>query len=288
MEGCAIRLKESMENLTEAQSRVASFILAGLSRAVSLTVEQIAKECSTSKTTVIRLCKLMGFEGYKQFTKSLLLDIAGDGGVNVNYMDISQTDDLCKIINNVSTNNMQSIENTLKILDYDELNKAVEAIIKARRIHFYGVGGSGIVAQDAQCKFLRISKDCHAYTDPHQQIFAAAGLNEEDVAFFISYSGETKDIIETLDLVNRIGATTIGLTRYGKNPVSSRAKIKLSVTSSETMLRSSATSSRIAQLNIIDIIYTAVAGKTYGQIKKYLDLTRIAINEKKSNDIIQI
>ncbi|MFA6505531.1 MAG: MurR/RpiR family transcriptional regulator [Treponemataceae bacterium] len=281
MAGCYAILKESMESLPQAEQRVALFILSNPEKVMNQSIGELAARCSTSKTTIMRLCQGLGFNGFKDFVKSLVADIALGQTENVGYTDLHPLDDIQTTIQSVSSNNILSIENTLKVLDPKEVERAVEAIINAKRIDFYGVGSSGIIALDAQSKFLRISKNCHAFTDAHQQLFSAASLQPNDVAVLISYSGETIDILDTLSTVKAAGATTIGITRYAKNSLSSRVDIKLFTTSTETSFRSGAMASRIVQLNVIDIIFSAVAGRTYDDIKKYLDSTRIAMDKKK-------
>jgi Transcriptional regulators len=281
MESCYALLRESLDHLAVAERRVARFVLDNPQKVMNESIGELAAECSTSKTTIMRLCKGLGFSGYKDFVKSLVADIALGQTENVNYQDLHPSDDIETVIKSVSSNNVLSIENTLKVLDPREMERAVEAIIAAKRIEFYGVGNSGIIALDAQSKFLRISKNCHAFTDPHQQLFSAASLQSSDVAVLISYSGQTIDILDTLATVKESGATTIGITRYGKNPLSSQVDIKLLTTSTETSFRSGAMASRIVQLNVIDILFSAVAGRTYEDIKKYLDSTRIAMEKKK-------
>lgn len=98
--------------------------------------------------------------------------------------------------------------------------------------------------------------------------FAAASLGKGDVAVLVSYTGQTPDMLETFKVLRQTGATTIAITRYGRNPISDGADIPLCVSSAETALRSGATGSRIAQLNVVDILYTAVSGRTYSQIKE--------------------
>ncbi len=281
MESCYVLLKESLNTLAQAEQRVARFILSNPRKVMNQSISELAVHCNTSKTTIMRLCKGLGFKGYKDFVKSLVADIALGQAEDVSYMDLHPHDDIRTVIKNVTSNNILSIENTMKILDPGEMEKAIDTIIHAKRIDFYGVGSSGIVALDAQSKFLRIAKNCYAFTDPHQQLFSAASLGENDAAVLISYSGETLDILDTLSIIQESGATTIGITRYGKNSLSSRVDIKLFTTSTETGFRSGAMASRIAQLNVIDIIFSAVAGRTYDDIKKYLDKTRIAMGRKK-------
>lgn len=170
----------------------------------------------------------------------------------------------------------------MEIMDYKALSEAVELLVKARRIDFYGVGNSGFVALDAQNKFLRINKLATAQTDPHLQILTASNLSKDDAAVFISYTGETRDLLDTLDIVKSTGAKTISITRLGKNSLAGATDINLFMVSDENFIRSGAMSSRIGQLCIIDILFSIVTSRLYSEVKPYLDRSMNASKKKKT------
>ncbi|MCE1196224.1 SIS domain-containing protein [bacterium] len=160
--------------------------------------------------------------------------------------------------------------------------RARGALCAAPRIDFYGAGTSGLVALDASNKFVRINKFTVAHADPHEQMLSATSLRPGDVAVLFSYSGETRDTIETCEIVKATGATVITVTRYGRNLLNEMADIKLSISSAESMIRSGAMGSRIGQLTMVDILYTAVCSRLYDQVKPYLDKTRLTSQRKHS------
>lgn len=285
MVGCLVRLQEAKGTLAQAEERIRIYILSDPKAAANLTISELADSCATSRTTVVRLCRALGYSGYKEFSKALLRDTASEA-LGAMYADIHSEDCLGRIVESVSLNNISSIQHTLSMISHENLARAVDAIITAGRLHFYGVGGSGIVAKDAQYKFLRIFRDCAAFTDPHEQRFAAASLGKGDVAVLVSYTGQTPDMLETFKVLRQTGATTIAITRYGRNPISDGVDIPLCVSSAETALRSGATGSRIAQLNVVDILYTAVSGRTYSQIKERLALTQASLGSPRSEGLI--
>ena len=128
---------------------------------------------------------------------------------------------------------------------------------------------------DAHNKFVRIHKLSMSSSDPHDQLLCATSLQKGDVAVLISYSGDTKDILETAEVIQKTDATLISITCYSKNPLSQKADINLFSSSSETLIRSGVMGQRIGQLTIIDILYTAVVSRLYGSVKIHLDETRL-------------
>ena len=175
---------------------------------------------------------------------------------------------------------MYSINSTLAILNPESIEKAITLLDRARRIIVIGVGASGIVACDFEQKLKRINKWCEAVTDSHFMLTAAVHLQENDVVLAVSYSGETKEIINALKIACANGAAVISLTGYSANTVQKMADINLFVSVSEQSIRSGATASRIAQLNVIDILFTGLASLNYEQSVDYLEKTRKVIQDR--------
>lgn len=270
-----------MNSLTPKERKLASYILEYPAEAVNQSIEELARICDVSISSVVRFCKSLGYSGYKELLRMLSTDLVLIQQDSITYTDVRPGDSLDMIVRSVSMSNTKAIENTLSVLDEKELQRAIDAICKARRIDFYGVGSSGNVAMDANNKFMRINKTSIASQDPHVQILSATTLKPEDVAVLISYSGETMDTLETADIVRQTGATIISITRLGRNPLAELADIRLYSSSVEGLVRSGAMSSRIGQLNVIDILYTAVTSAEYDKAKPYLDKTRIATSHKR-------
>lgn len=275
MNGGLVRLREVLDRLTPSERKVAKFILEHPQAMIGMSVAQLAERSGGSQAAVIRLCKSMGFKGYQE----LMLKVAGDlqEGVGFGYQEIQPQDSIASIVQHVSNNNIQSIRDTLKILDVAMITKAIDALYEADRIFLYGVGASNLVAQDAQHKFMRINKTSFAFTDTHLQMSSAATMTPRDAAIGISYSGETQNVVASLKLAKEKGAATITITKYGHTPVSALADIPLYMTSTENEIRVGATSSRITQLNVIDILYMGMASKDYEKSVEYLEMSREAV-----------
>lgn len=273
-----IRLREAKATMTPVEKLAAEYVETHLLTVPSLSVKQLAKASNTSEASIIRFYKTLGYRGYREFVLSLssALGSMEDDSPN-EYTDIRPGDCLDTIISNVSHNNCQSIEDTLSVLNKAEVARAVEILCKAPRIDFYGVGASGLVCQDAQQKFMRINKRCAAYVDSHSQMTAAALLGPEDVAVIFSNSGNTIEILDTLALTKSSGATTIAITRYSKSELAKESDIVLHISTPEITFRSGAMGSRIAMLNIVDILFSGVASAEYKSVKGCLARTHDAL-----------
>ena len=253
------------------------FILDFPQDVINMSIEELANACGTSVSSVVRMCKSAGYSGYKELCRMLSTDLAMNQLETVSYNDVRPGDSVEAIFRSVCMSDIQAIESTMTLLSIPELEKAVDLIANADRVDFYGVGTSGLVAQDARNKFLRINKVSLPTADPHDQILTATTLKPGDVAVIISYTGDTRDILEAADMIRQTGASIISITRYGKNPLTQRA-----------LIRSGAMGSRIAMLSIIDVLYTCVASQNYDKVKRQLDKTRLASMRKHINSSSRI
>ncbi|WP_408006640.1 MurR/RpiR family transcriptional regulator [Pseudalkalibacillus sp. A8] len=274
--GGLVMLKEMLEKLPPSEKKIASYILTNPRASVSCTTSELGQLSQTSSAAVIRLCKSLGLKGFQE----LKLKVVGDLQKNVEegYRDIQPNETHASVLEKMTNNSIQSLKETAEVLHLSELSKSVEALQKAETVHFFGVGASGIIAKDAQQKFLRINKKATAFSDLHMVAMLVGNVKPEDVVVGISFSGETTEVAHILELANKKGATTIGLTKYGSSKVSDQANVKLYTSASkEATFRSGATSSRLAQLHVLDILFMCVASTQYEESIQYLDESRNAI-----------
>jgi len=276
-----IKIREMKDSLTPVEKLVAEYILANTEDIPHLSIKTLAQLSKTSDASVLRFCKTMGYNGYRHFIVSISASLGSmDDEQKDQYTDIQPGDELSTIISNVSHNNSKSIEDTLKVIDRKEIGRAVELLRKSQRIVFFGLGASGIVCRDAEQKFSRINKMCHSYTDGHSQLTAATLLTKNDVAFFVSNSGNTIEVLESLEIAKKNGASCIAITKFNKSELAERADIVLSISTPEVTIRSGAMGSRIAMLTVVDILFTGVASAEYQHVKKYLTKTHTILTSR--------
>ena len=272
---CMLRIREALHALTPKERHLATYLLDNADQVINMSLDELSVASETSISTIVRLCKTLGYSGFKELCRSLYSDITSPTAEG-DFEDITPGDEPEAVMTNICQCNIRAIENTLAILDKAAPRQAVERLCEASRIDFYGLGSSGLVAQDACSKFIRCGKRVCSYTDAHSQMLSAVTLKEGDVAVLISYSGETTDILNLARQIRTSGATIITLTRYGKNTLSELANIRLCSSSTETLFRIGPMSSRIAQLTVVDILYAAVCSRSFDEVKRYLELSRTA------------
>lgn len=278
-ESCLPFLRAHYPALRPAERKVADFILAHAAEVAALTSVELARRAGVSDATVVKCSQHLGFAGFAQLKLALVRELAtAPAGA---FGEVTPKDSVAEIKDKVFHSNAQALTDTAKVLDPVELERAVHLILKARRIDFFGVGASGVVALDAQLKFMRIGLDCGCYPDGHVQATRAALLKPGDVAVVITHSGRTRDAVDVLELARQARASTICVTNYPSSPAARLADVVLLTSARETDLRSGALGSRLAQLTVVDCLFLAVAIRRHEQAMDYLTRTRAAVAGRK-------
>ncbi len=254
------RIKASLSSLAPAEQRVGKLVLADPRAFANLPVSELADRSHVSKPTVVRFCRSMGYDGLSDFK----LKLAGSVSEGVPFihrsvdMDDKVGDVLVKVIDNTVASFLKN-RNDASSFAIEKASIALTETYNQRgRIEFFGVGNSGIVAQDAQHKFFRLGVTSIAYSDGHMQVMSASTLGAGDCLVVISNSGRTRDLMDACDIARKNGATTIVITASG-SPLASAGHIHLSADHPEGYDRYSPMVSRLLHLLIIDILATTVA-----------------------------
>ncbi|MFP3388657.1 MurR/RpiR family transcriptional regulator [Brevibacillus sp. SIMBA_040] len=281
LNGGLVSLQAILDELKPSERKVAQFILAHPEDVVKLSVQKLAELSGVSEATIIRLARSLNMKGYQELKLRIAGDLTKQTTATGSYQEIMMEGSVESIMQAVSWNNVQSIQDTLSVLSNEEVKKAVDALSGARKIDVYGVGASAVIADDIRQKFSRINLWCEAYSDFHAQLTSAVNLTDKDVVIGISYSGQTEDIIQSLTEARQQGATIITLTKFGPSPVADLAHIRLFTSSVEKSIRSGAMASRIAQLNVIDILFITMVSRKQEEVIPLLEKTRLAVSRTK-------
>lgn len=256
-----LKIKSQYSGFNSTEKKVANFILSRPEKVIYSTISQVAEQLEISDATVFRFCKKIGFKGFQAVKISLAKDFNEENHHSYINKKISDTDDEVTVLHKVFQANISSLNESLHSINPKNIKKAIDFLLNADQIVFYGNGGSGAVAMDAQHKFLRLGMRVSAYTDNHLQLMSAAQLGKNDVMVIISHSGSNLNMINLLEFAKENATKTIGITSFSKSPIDEKVDISLNAISQETEYQFEAFSSRIAHLTIIDALYVNVALK---------------------------
>jgi RpiR family carbohydrate utilization transcriptional regulator len=254
------RIKASLPSLAPAEQRVGKLVLQDPRAFANLPVTELADRAHVSKPTVVRFCRSVGYDGLSDFKLKLAGSVSE--GVPFIHRSVDADDKTSDVMVKVIDNTVAAFLKYRNDASSFAIDQAVQALAEThstgKRIEFYGVGNSGIVAQDAQHKFFRLGMNTIAYSDGHMQVMSASMLGPGDCVVIISNSGRTRDLMDACDIAKKRGATTIVITASG-SPLATAGQIHLAADHPESYDRYSPMVSRLLHLVIIDILATTVA-----------------------------
>jgi len=261
------------EDLSMAERAVLDYLIENKAVLNNFNVEKIAEAAYTSPASVVRMCKKLGYRGFKDFKIDFILSNAKvEVPENKEYKDVILSRD-SNYGKTVIENNIRILEDTLKIHDPEALHNAAIAIMRARKVLIFGKGSSYLVCKDLEMKLRRINKFAIAQGESHEQLVDASFINQNDAIVFISNSGKTKEIISAALLARERKATIISIVKLGSSLLSELSDITLYTTSLEGEFRSAAMTSRISQFCVVDALFTNCAYMDIDKSVKMLEVT---------------
>jgi glucokinase len=262
--GAAIlaQIQRARDGLSPAERRVADHVLAHPRAALADPIATIARDAGVSQPTVIRFCRTLGCEGLSDFKLRLASGLAGT--VPITHTQVTGDDSTLELGVKVLGNTASAILALREQLNRDLLSRAIEMLSQARRVEFYAVGHYGVVANDAQFKFLRFGVPSASVTDPRLQLLAANVLAPGDVAVVASSSGRIDELLGVVDAARARGVPVIAITA-GNSPLARRADVALIVDHVEDLATHVPMVSRILHLLVIDILAVGVAMQRGGE-----------------------
>lgn len=276
MKSVLIAAEQYKQQSSSAERGVLNCILDDPETATQCTIHRLAELSYTSPSTIVRLCRKLGFSGYRELQKSLVAELVVRRQSRREEKNrIEHSDLLSEIIDKVTFRNITSLEDSQRLVDQDAVARSVDLICESDTVLLFGLGASYLVAQDGYLKFLRADKRCACCEDFHAQLVLARNAKPQDVAIIISYSGCTDEVNQCARYLQQQGTPIIAITRFVHSPLSQMADCCLYVVAMEELFRSGAMSSRISQLNMIDILYTAYINRNFSQNFDYIKHNQI-------------
>ena len=274
-------INTSYKTFTKSEKMVAELVVKDPRHILYSSITDLAYEAKVGETTVLRFCRKIGFNGYQSFKMTLAQSIQIDDGMSEQLSDeITKEDTLIEVSKKILNVNIGALNETFQLLDYRELKKAIDYLFYAKRIVFFGVGSSAVTACEAKNKFIRIRPNVEATFDAHIQSMIASLMDSEDIAVGFSYSGSTKDTVDVMKLAKNNGSKTICITRFAKSPITKYADVVLLVGAKEGPFQGGSLSTKMAQLYMIDILYTEYFRKNSELAKENKERTSSSISDK--------
>lgn len=265
-------IKSYYPSLSKTEKKVADYILKEKGKIIYQTLIEISKNVNVGEATIIRFVKKIGFDGFQD----LKLEVAKEDKLEIeenyeNYIDES------------AANMAKSIDNTKAILNINQLNLAIDMIMKAKRVYSYGVGSSGLTSDETKNRFMRLGVMVNSVTDTHFQMMYSSLCGEDDVILAFSLSGYTKDILESINLAKKNNTKIVAVTSHGLSPIAQLGDCVILTSEKENPLDGGSLLGRISQLYILDLLCTGYSLKNREDALNLKEKTAESIIGKSAN-----
>ncbi len=262
IESALAAMHARLDSLSDAERKVAEFVFREPKKSLHYNVAELARQCGASQAAVVRFCKRIGLGSFNEFKMRLARDVFKESDERF-YPDLDLESEASArvLMKNIIGISQRSLSLLGTILDPGLVDRAADGILASSITILFGVGASGIVANDFFQKLLRIGIPSSWTPDTDLQVTAASSLTKSGTAFIVSYSGENAAMIEAARQAKSRGAGIVSLTMDSANTVRSLADIPLLVPASERIYRQGAVTSRINQLTVIDILYSVMISR---------------------------
>ena len=267
--------------LTASEKKVADFVLSSQNGTQFMSISELAGFCNVAEATVSRFCRRLGYKGYNTFKLAVANAMVQHKPWNNPLSgEISEEDSLEDVSKKLYSAELEAISQTMALLDLNAVREAADLLHRANRVICMGQGGSMIMACEAQHLFSTVSNKFSAVGDSHLQAMAASVMEPEDVLLYFSYSGSTKSMVDTLNLAMQQKGRTILVTRFLNSPGADYADIILQCGSHENPLQTGSVSARIAQLYLLDVLFSEYSRRDLDGCRAFRKNIADALSEK--------
>ncbi len=254
------KLRLQLPALAKAERRAAEYILDNQDALFSQNLQELADHAGSSQAAIVRMCKAIGLDGFKQLKAEITRQRQDDGNElfpENNRESGPKRPGMADVLKKVFSYNVQSLQDTFALYT-EEYDKALAAIAAARQLAFFSIGNASMPCQYAHMMFRRIGYYCTADIDPDIQMINASNLTTGDVAIAVSHTGQTRHVVAATELARDNGATTICITKNAKSPLTKVSDIHLFTATVDSSANMELVARRIAEYAIIEAFYHAV------------------------------
>ncbi len=277
-----VKINFLIPTLPRAEKAFAQALLENPEALSEMPLAEAARESGSSDASIIRFCKRLGLHGYSDLKREIASAAAQPEKDETDFEDqISKADHMSDIMKKVFQSNVQTMQNTMVVADEENYEKALDVLIHAESIHFFGVGDAYAACQFAYMKYTRLGIACTAESDNMMQLIRANSLTPNDVALAVSYEGKSRNIVQAMAIAKKRGASTICITKMSKSPLLRYVDIPLFISISDLSIGRDKVTRRIADQFLLDVLYLGYIARKKPDYSRLMKNSQTAIDYNK-------
>lgn len=255
-----IKVRFLQPSLTKTEKKVADFLLENPQQVLEMNLAEFAEVSDSSQASILRFCRRLGVDGFPELKLQLSSALATEEDASFSG-EVSPEDSLMEIMEKVFWFNIQTLKDTISLLNSSECEKALNALAAADSVTFFGIGDAAGPCYFADIKLKRIGIRSQVHSDADIQLIMASMLGPKDVAIAISHSGRSRSVVEAMKIAKERGATTICITKYDKSPLIKHCDISIYTATVDATVGKEIIARRVAEQAILEGLYLGLLSK---------------------------
>ncbi len=282
-QGILARIRWKSGYMNPALRRIAEKVLKDPFEVKSISIKDLATQCDVSESTVTRFVREVQVPSFQHFKILIAEELSQGTGAPAQltdrhvYEDITEEDDTTSIMSKVTARYAMTVSDTRAGLSAAALERAVMAIEEADVLAFFAMGASLLCVESALLRFMRVGKRCFFFRDLGIRQISTSTLGPKSLAIGVSNSGRTISTVDSLREARSQGATTLAITSFPDSPIIRHADISLFTPTVTGVVGTAeyheSMVSKIAQLQVIDMLYSMYAVRNFGSAIEGLERT---------------
>lgn len=273
-------LTQEYYQFTSAEKKVADYVVTNGVKTQTMSISDLAQACSVAEATVSRFCRRLRYDGYAAFKLAIATSSVSRGAANPLSGEVTAQDSVPALADKLAGASIAAVTETQSLIRPGIIQAAADALLNARQVLCMGQGGSMLLAEEAAHLFSTSFSGFFSVADSHRQVIYASQLTEKDAILYFSYSGTTTDLMDVLHIAKARGTKVLLVTRYPKSPGAAQADIVLQCGSSESPLQLGSVPARVAQLYLIDVLFSEACRRDLEGCKQRRAAVADALSEK--------
>ncbi len=263
------RIRMCLSSLNTTERGIAEWLITKGNVTQETSIKEVASALSVSEPLIVKVAKKLGYSGFRDLRVSLLAYFQALPFDK--EQEIDESDNVDSVLEKVFSNSIQALKEAQSVADPAVINEAARLILQARHVAIFGVGGSATVGQDFEHKLLRIGIHSHSYNDFHLMLMVACQLEKDDVVMVVSQSGDTRELLQAVQVAKERGARIVCITNDNASPLSKNADLSIFSPARGGPLLGQNAVARIIQLNLLDTLFIAIILQDYQGTKQRLE-----------------
>lgn len=279
--GLIERISNEYYNLTAAEKKAADFVVSHRTETQKMSISDLAEKSEVAEATLSRFVRRLGYRGFSDFKMELAKSLASsEQEFSPLSGEVRENDSFSDVCRKLYAADEDAVTQTLRLIDEDNIRKAADLIEMADKVFCMGQGGSMVIAEEASHIFATIGSKYFSISDNHMQAIYSSTMSENDLILYFSYSGATRDMMQTLSIARGRGVKIVLVTHYPNSPGVQFADVILLCGAQESPLQLGSIPAKISQLFLLDVLFSEVARRNLDECRRARSQIANALAEK--------